>query len=93
MLVVPEFLKPLLAGPVAVLGGGISGRSAAQLVARLGGQPQIFDEKGGEGILSHHGVSLTCRGVALTCPGSRHWTFASVFVKLRPHERAHLSLP
>jgi UDP-N-acetylmuramoylalanine--D-glutamate ligase len=51
MLVIPEFLKPLLSGPVAVLGTGVSGRAAAQLVARLGGQPQLFDEKGGEGVL------------------------------------------
>lgn len=44
MLTAPEFLKPLLAAPVAVFGAGISGRAAVALVERLGGRAQLFDE-------------------------------------------------
>lgn len=49
MLTPPEFLKPLLDGPVAILGAGVSGRAAAGLVARLGGEARLFDEQSGEG--------------------------------------------
>jgi len=46
MLVVPPFLKSLLQAPVAVLGGGVSGRAAAALVGKLGGNSVIYDESG-----------------------------------------------
>jgi UDP-N-acetylmuramoylalanine--D-glutamate ligase len=45
MLTPPEFLKPLLAAPVAVLGAGVSGRAVVALVERLGGIAQVFDER------------------------------------------------
>ena len=45
MLTPPEFLKPLLVSPVAVLGAGVSGRAVAALVRRLGGIPRVFDER------------------------------------------------
>lgn len=51
-LVVPEFIQPLLAHPVAIFGGGVSGRSVAALVAKLGGSSVIFDQKGGDGALA-----------------------------------------
>jgi UDP-N-acetylmuramoylalanine--D-glutamate ligase len=44
MLSAPEFLKPLLTTPVAVLGAGVSGRSAAKLVTHLGGIAKFYDE-------------------------------------------------
>ena len=49
MITPPEFLRPLLAAPVAVLGGGVSGRATAALVERLGGIARIFDERSGAG--------------------------------------------
>src|SRR5580704_17196213 len=48
-LVAPDFLQPLLAKPVAVLGAGVSGRAVAGLLGQLGVRPALFDEKGGEG--------------------------------------------
>lgn len=50
MLSAPEFLKSLLTAPVAVLGIGVSGQSAAKLVRRLQGQVTFYDEKGGDGV-------------------------------------------
>ncbi len=43
MLSAPEFLKPLLTAPVAVLGAGVSGRAAAKLVKRLGWEVKVYD--------------------------------------------------
>lgn len=48
MLTVPPFLTSLLQAPVAVLGGGVSGRAAKALVERLGGNAVIYDQAGGE---------------------------------------------
>ncbi len=45
----PELLAPLLAAPAAILGGGVSGRAAHLLVARLGGRAVLFDEHGAGG--------------------------------------------
>jgi UDP-N-acetylmuramoylalanine--D-glutamate ligase len=42
---IPEFLKPLLAQPVAVFGGGVSGRAVLALVAKLGAEAVLYDEK------------------------------------------------
>jgi UDP-N-acetylmuramoylalanine--D-glutamate ligase len=43
MLRPPEFLRPLLTRPVAVLGAGVSGRALANLVRALGAEPRLFD--------------------------------------------------
>ncbi|MGA3006897.1 MAG: UDP-N-acetylmuramoyl-L-alanine--D-glutamate ligase [Opitutaceae bacterium] len=45
-LIPPDFLKPLLAKPVAVLGAGVSGRAVADLLVKLGAEAVLFDEKG-----------------------------------------------
>ncbi len=45
----PGLLAPLLAAPVAILGGGVSGRAAHLLVGRLGGRAVLFDEHGAGG--------------------------------------------
>ena len=47
-LVVPEILAPLLAKPVALLGGGASGDGARLLLAALGIDTKIYDAKGAE---------------------------------------------
>lgn len=45
----PALLAPLLAAPVAVFGGGVSGRAVRDVLARLGARGEIFDEKPGAG--------------------------------------------
>ncbi|MEO5960673.1 MAG: UDP-N-acetylmuramoyl-L-alanine--D-glutamate ligase, partial [Opitutaceae bacterium] len=42
----PEFLAPLLAKPVAILGGGVSGEGARALTEALGAEAKIYDAKG-----------------------------------------------
>ena len=49
MLNTPEFLKPRLTTPVAVLGAGVSGRGVVALVERLGASATLHDERGGPG--------------------------------------------
>jgi UDP-N-acetylmuramoylalanine--D-glutamate ligase len=49
MITPPEFLRPLLAAPVAVLGAGVSGRAVVALVERLGGVARVFDERDADG--------------------------------------------
>lgn len=48
-LSLPKNLEPMLAKPVAIFGGGLSGRALAELVAALGGRSVIYDEKAGAG--------------------------------------------
>ncbi len=45
----PALLAPLLAPSVAIFGGGVSGRGAHLLVARLGGTAVLYDEHGAGG--------------------------------------------
>jgi UDP-N-acetylmuramoylalanine--D-glutamate ligase len=49
-LVPPDFLVPLLARPVAILGGGVSGQAVRELLALLGAREEIFDEQHGIGM-------------------------------------------
>ena len=44
-LLPPDLLGPLLQRPVAVFGAGVSGQGVATLLAALGGQGVIYDEK------------------------------------------------
>ncbi len=44
----PDFLKPLLAKPVAIFGGGLSGEGVRMLLAALGVEGAIYDAKGTE---------------------------------------------
>jgi UDP-N-acetylmuramoylalanine--D-glutamate ligase len=75
-LVTPEFLQPLLAHPVAIFGGGVSGRAVAALVAKLGGSSVIFDQKGTDGamtefrgaIVSEHHLVVYSPGFPFTHP-------------------------
>ncbi|HEX2853172.1 MAG TPA: UDP-N-acetylmuramoyl-L-alanine--D-glutamate ligase [Opitutaceae bacterium] len=45
-LAVPPLLQPRLTRPVAILGGGVSGQAVRQLLAALGNNGTIYDEKG-----------------------------------------------
>ncbi len=44
----PDFLSPLLAKPVAILGGGASGEGVRVLLAALGAEGKVYDPAGGE---------------------------------------------
>ncbi|HVS54407.1 MAG TPA: UDP-N-acetylmuramoyl-L-alanine--D-glutamate ligase [Opitutaceae bacterium] len=44
-LVAPDFLVPLLARPVAVLGGGVSGEGVRALLGALGVEARVYDAK------------------------------------------------
>lgn len=69
-LVIPEFLQPLLAHPVAIFGGGVSGRAVAALVARLGGTGAIFDQKGADGALREfRGAAASTHHLVVYSPG------------------------
>lgn len=69
-LLVPEFLRPLLLQPVAVFGGGVSGRAVAGLVAKLGGTSVIFDQKGGEGAVTEfRGPAVAAHPLVVFSPG------------------------
>jgi UDP-N-acetylmuramoylalanine--D-glutamate ligase len=47
-LAIPTFLQPLLASPVAILGGGVSGEGVRSLVTALGATAKVYDAKGEE---------------------------------------------
>ncbi|HUJ42719.1 MAG TPA: UDP-N-acetylmuramoyl-L-alanine--D-glutamate ligase [Opitutaceae bacterium] len=45
----PDLLVPLLSRPVAIFGGGVSGRAVRSLLGAFGAHGEIFDEKPGVG--------------------------------------------
>ena len=47
-LTLPPFLQPLLAQPVAILGGGVSGEGVRALLTALGATGRVYDAKGAE---------------------------------------------
>jgi UDP-N-acetylmuramoylalanine--D-glutamate ligase len=46
----PDFLKPALARPVAILGGGVSGDGVHALLAGMGVEATIYDASAGKGV-------------------------------------------
>ena len=48
-LILPDSLRPLLAKPVAIMGGGVSGQGVRQLLAALGVEAVRYDQRKGEG--------------------------------------------
>ena len=42
----PDFLRPLLASPVAIFGGGVSGEAVRTLLAAIGATGKFYDERG-----------------------------------------------
>jgi UDP-N-acetylmuramoylalanine--D-glutamate ligase len=70
MLATPEFLKPLLTRPVAVLGGGVSGRGVRALLAKLGAEARLYDEKGADGAATEfRGGGAGAPGLVIFSPG------------------------
>jgi UDP-N-acetylmuramoylalanine--D-glutamate ligase len=69
-LLIPEFIQPLLAYPVAVFGGGVSGIAVAALIEKLGGRTVIFDQSGKEGALTEfRGVAASDHHLVIYSPG------------------------
>ena len=75
MLNPPPFLRPLLAHPVAVFGGGLSGQAVLDLLTALGAKGRIYDEKAsavgvGESIRAEFGSeSLATHRLVVFSPG------------------------
>jgi UDP-N-acetylmuramoylalanine--D-glutamate ligase len=66
-LPIPELLRPHLARPVAILGGGASGQGARALVAALGGTSATYDARGAEftaAAAASHGLVVFSPGFA-----------------------------
>lgn len=69
-MLVPDFIRPLLAKPVAILGGGVSGRALSALVARLGAGAVVYDATGADGARATFGVAeAQAHGLVLFSPG------------------------
>jgi UDP-N-acetylmuramoylalanine--D-glutamate ligase len=67
----PDFLPPLLARPVAIFGGGISGEGARALIVALGGESKIYDAKGADftaAAARHHALVVFSPGFASEHP-------------------------
>ena len=80
MLNTPEFLKPRLTTPVAVLGAGVSGRGVVALVERLGASATLHDERGGPGVVAEFRPAAAGRGLVVFSPGfppSHEWVVAA----------------
>ena len=69
MLAVPDFLKPLLARPVAVFGGGVSGRGVSALLTRLGAEARLYDEKAADGAATEFRGGAGGHGLVIFSPG------------------------
>ncbi len=69
-LTVPTFLQPLLAKPVAILGGGVSGKGVQRLLIALGATGRVYDAQAGEGTeftlaaARHHALVVYSPGFA-----------------------------
>ena len=76
MLRPPDFIRPLLARPVAILGAGVSGRALSGLVRELGAESLVYDASGSDGArpafsaadAEKHGLVLFSPGFAPTHP-------------------------
>lgn len=65
----PEFLKPLLAQPVAVFGGGVSGQAVLTLLKKLGARGELYDEKQKEGRASFAAADAKVYRLIVFSPG------------------------
>lgn len=72
----PAFLQPLLQRPVAILGGGVSGRGAARLALNLGAEVRLYDLQSPDpslrdfspSLASHHALVVFSPGFPPTHP-------------------------
>ncbi len=69
----PDLLKPLLAQPVAIFGGGVSGDGVRALLAALGVTGVVYDAKGADftaRAAAGHALAVFSPGFAPEHPGS-----------------------
>ena len=68
---IPEFLSTRLTKPAAVLGAGVSGSGALELLSRLGAKADVYDRKGTEftaDAARRHGIVVFSPGFQLHHP-------------------------
>ena len=66
----PDFLRPLLASPVAILGGGASGFAVRELLVQVGARCEIYDENPGVGAAGRFTrAEATGHGLVVFSPG------------------------
>lgn len=66
----PDYIRPLLTHPVAIFGGGVSGRALTALVGRLGAKGMIFDASPGAGDFGDFtAADATAHRLVLFSPG------------------------
>ena len=65
----PEFLKSLLAEPVAVFGAGVSGQAVLTLLKKLGTRGDLFDEKQRDGRAEFSAADAKSRRLVVFSPG------------------------
>lgn len=72
-LATPEITRPWLGTPVAVFGGGASGRGVLALLGKLGASGVLFDEKGeGKGTVNNFGpAEAQAHRLVVFSPGFR----------------------
>ena len=68
----PALLRPLIGEPVAVFGGGVSGRAVCEVLRRIGARGEIFDEMPGAGMARTFGrADAEKRRLIVFSPGFR----------------------
>ncbi|MDX2186297.1 MAG: UDP-N-acetylmuramoyl-L-alanine--D-glutamate ligase [Opitutaceae bacterium] len=67
----PDLLQPLLTQPVAVFGGGVSGKAVLALLRRLGAVGTLFDEKQADARSSFGPVDAESNRLVIFSPGFR----------------------
>ena len=64
----PAFLAPLLARPVAIFGGGVSGEGVRALLALLGVEGKIYDSRAARGA-EFTAQAVRTHGLVVFSPG------------------------
>jgi len=68
---IPEILNPLLGYPVAVLGGGVSGRGVLALLEKIEAGGHLYDEKQSGALTEFTAVDATAHRLVIFSPGFR----------------------
>ena len=67
---IPQIIASKIQRPVAVLGWGVSGKAVAALLEQLDVPAVIYDERGGEGVVSHwDGATAKQHDLVVYSPG------------------------
>ena len=68
---IPDFIKPFLAEPVAVFGGGVSGQAVLDLLKRLGAKGVLFDERQHDARRTFSATDAAAHRLVVFSPGFR----------------------